>query len=106
MALLGVLARLDPVDRTQVVDRLALIEGVKTFSVEDDNRVGILIERASMEQAHQALTVDVAGVGGILGTWPVFSDCEPEPAQSPGGRCTGPTAAPDHLRTTQANGGG
>ncbi len=90
MALLGVLARLDSLDRVQIVDRLRRIEGVSTFSVEDDNRVGILIERGSVAQAHQTLTVDVAGVDGILGTWPVFSDCDPEPAQSVDGRMAGP----------------
>jgi hypothetical protein len=82
MALLGVLARLDPFDRAQIVDRLEQIEGVSTFSVDDDNRVGILIQRSCVEQAHRALTIDVAGVRGILGAWPVFSDCDPEPAQS------------------------
>ena len=78
MALLGVLARVESVERGTVEERLSQYDGVSTFSVDEPGRIGILIERDTIDEAQRALTQDVAQAPGVLGTWPVFSHFESE----------------------------
>lgn len=73
MALLGVLARVHASDRALVIDHLNALDGVTTFSVEDEHKIGLLVERDTMREAHQALTERIRSIPGVLGTWPVFS---------------------------------
>ena len=73
MALLGVLARVEVADRLQTTQQLEQIDGVSTFSVDEEERMGILIEASSVNSAHELLTTEVNRMSGILGTWPVFS---------------------------------
>jgi len=49
---------------------------VSTFPVEEDERLGILVEASTVNRAHEVLTTEVDRVPGILGTWPVFSHFE------------------------------
>lgn len=76
MALLGVLARVEVADRSQATRQLEQIDGVSTFSVDEQERIGILIEASSVNSAHELLTTEVNCVSGVLGTWPVFSHFE------------------------------
>ena len=78
MAVLGVLARVHVPQRRRIVDALESLHGVSTFSVEEEERIGILIEAASLEGAHATLTAEVEKVHGILGAWPVFAHAEPD----------------------------
>jgi hypothetical protein len=73
MAVLGVLARIDAVNRSRTRRQLDRLPGVTTFSVEDDQRLGMVIERDTIEQAYEVLTNEIGGVPGVLGTWPVYS---------------------------------
>ncbi len=76
MALLGVLARVQVADRSMTIEQLAEIDGVSTFPVEEDERLGILIEASTVNRAHELLTTEVNRLPGILGTWPVFNHFE------------------------------
>lgn len=76
MALLGVLARVQVADRELTIEQLAEIDGVSTFPVEDDERLGILIEADKVNRAHEILTTEVDRLPGVLGTWPVFNHFE------------------------------
>lgn len=76
MALFGVLARVQVADRLSTIEQLAEIDGVSTFPVEEDERLGILIESGTVNRAHEILTTEVDRLSGILGTWPVFNHFE------------------------------
>ena len=76
MVILGVLARVDVGERDQICSRLAQLPGVSTFSVGETLRVGILVERATIEDAHVVLSSEVEQIPGVLGVWPVFSHVE------------------------------
>ena len=78
MALLGVLARLDTAQQSQIVQRLELIDGVSTFSVEEAERIGILVEQNTLDAAHAVLVDRVKTDPGILGVWPVFAHGDEE----------------------------
>ncbi|NQT15345.1 MAG: hypothetical protein HQ582_21495 [Planctomycetes bacterium] len=78
MAVLGVLARLHVPQRRRIVDALESLHGVSTFSVEEEERIGILIEASSLDGAHATLIAEVEKVHGILGAWPVFAHAEPD----------------------------
>jgi len=45
MATLGILARVNVPDREAVLGAIDRLDGVSSFSVEEEERVGILIER-------------------------------------------------------------
>ncbi len=85
MQVVGILARVDVLTRSQVLTRLNGISGVSTFAVDDEQRVGIVIEGESIDDAHQILTEQVAKVDGVLGTWPVYSHMDSESAPSESG---------------------
>lgn len=78
VATLGVLVRLHVPDRAAILDRLVQIDGVTSFSVEEDERVGLVIEGATLEEARGILSTEVDRLPGVLGTWPVFAHCDPE----------------------------
>jgi hypothetical protein len=78
MALLGVLARVEARACGETVGALEKIDGVTPFPLEEDERIGILIEGATLDEAHAILTAKVSRVPGILAAWPVFADFEPE----------------------------
>ncbi len=73
MALIGVLARVDVARRSHVSEEIGHIRGVSLFSVAEEERIGILVERDSLSEVHAALKDEVEAVPGILGAWPVFS---------------------------------
>ena len=76
MVTLGVLARVHVPVRQQTLSELEQLDGVSSFSVEEPQRVGLLIERPTLELAHATLIDQVEKVPGVLGAWPVFSHFE------------------------------
>jgi len=82
MATLGILARVNVPDREAVLGAIDRLDGVSSFSVEEEERVGILIEATTTERAHAVLTEQVDLLPGILATWPVFSHFDSEEAAS------------------------
>lgn len=78
MAIIGVLARVDVGRRQQTVDHLVGLPGVETFSVGEDERIGILIEQPTFARARQTLVEQVESAPGVLCAWPVFNHFEEE----------------------------
>jgi hypothetical protein len=76
MVLLGVLARIDAPEHDRVCGALDQLPGVSSFSVGETQRVGILVERETIEEAHAALSSEVGRVPGVMAAWPVFSHIE------------------------------
>ena len=76
MVVLGVLARVDAPQHERVCGALGQLPGVSTFSVGETQRVGILVERETIEEAHAALSSEVGQVPGVMAAWPVFSHIE------------------------------
>jgi len=83
MAILGVLARFHPPDRERLLDALEALDGVTPFSVEEEQRLGILIERPTLDEARARLGSEVDRLPGILGTWPVFAHFDRDGAAAP-----------------------
>jgi len=85
MTLVSVLARVDTSRREEVWQELERQPGLTPFRIEDDLRMGILIEAASIDEAHTLLQDRVDRVDGVLGTWPVYMapDSPEEPASHP-----------------------
>ena len=73
MSLIGILARIDVDRRAQLSEDLSRLQGVSLFCVDDETRIGILLQRDSIAQGHAALKEEVETIPGILGAWPVFS---------------------------------
>ena len=76
MATLGVLARIDVQCRPETVAVLEELDGVSTFGVQEEERVGLLIEGDSLDLVHHVLVDQVQGVPGVLGTWPIYASIE------------------------------
>ena len=76
MVVLGVLARIDAPEQNRVCDELGQLPGVSTFSVGESHRVGILVERDTIEEAHEAVSKELVNVPGVMAAWPVFSHVE------------------------------
>ena len=82
MAILGVLTRVHTPERERISQTLARIDGTSTFSVDEDERLGVLIERDTLEEARRVLSDEVENVAGVLGAWPVFSHFESDAGQA------------------------
>lgn len=78
MVLIGVLARIVPGQRAALWTDLSERPGVQPFEVDDDDRIGLLVEAESLESAHDRLRGEINQVDGVLGTWPVYVDLEDE----------------------------
>ena len=72
--LVGAYARVQAGQRHESHSALVAIDGVETFELTDPDRIGILIEAASLECAHDILTKQVRTALGVLGVWPVSVD--------------------------------
>ncbi len=77
MALVGVLARVDRDQRQAVWKDLESDAGLTPFRIEDENRMGILIEAPTLDGAHVILKERINPVPGVLGTWPVYMYSDP-----------------------------
>jgi len=78
MAILGVLTRIESAGREQTVGRLDRIDGVSTFSVDEHERIGLLVEAPSLALARELLATQVERAEGVMGAWPVFADFQDE----------------------------
>ena len=76
--ILGVLARIDRRSREPIERALCAHAGVSVFSVEDEQRLGILIEGDSLDAAKACLHDQVESTAGVLAAWPVFAHDESE----------------------------
>ena len=79
----GALARIEPSRRTEVICALVSHEGVSTFELEHDAKLGVLVEAESLDAAHALITRSVADAPGVLGVWPVSLELDPDVATLP-----------------------
>lgn len=78
MAIVGALARVEQKDAADSIRRIRAIEGVTTFSVDDPDRIGLIIESECLDEAHRIVTQEIPSVQGVLGAWPVYANTEDE----------------------------
>ncbi|MBZ0172891.1 MAG: hypothetical protein K8E66_10955 [Phycisphaerales bacterium] len=78
MAIVGAFARVASERFDRAVSDLEAIEGVSTFALDDPDKVGLLVETPSMDDAHGILTTQIPAVIGVLGAWPVYANTEDE----------------------------
>jgi nitrate reductase NapAB chaperone NapD len=78
MAVVGALLRMHLSERGRIIRELQHLPGVSTFSVEEQERIGLVLEGPSLEELHSVLTTEIAAMPGVLGVWPAFAHCESE----------------------------
>lgn len=94
----GALARIEVDSKGDVLRRIDSLPGFSAFEVEDPLKVGVLIEAASVDEAHSLFSTQLTSVEGVLGAWPVSIEWEegPEVDQRPADRPTDTAmASPD-----------
>jgi len=69
--MIGALARVDLEKQETIRARLDALEGIETFDLDERERIGVLVEGRSIEQAHARLRSQVEVADGVLGVWPV-----------------------------------
>ena len=72
MIVLGAYARIDPAEPEATRRRLDALPGVETFGLDDPLRVGLIIEAATLDDAHAQIRQVIPAVEGVLGVWPIF----------------------------------
>jgi len=82
MAIVGAFARVEADQAAACRDELDSLEGVSTFDLDDRNKVGVLIEADSLNEAHALITESVRLTPGVLGVWPVYVNTEDEEVHS------------------------
>ncbi len=70
--LLGVLTRINRSGRKKIEQQLVASPGVSVFDVDDEQRLGVLIEGETMASAEACLREHVMQTEGVLAAWPVF----------------------------------
>ncbi len=78
MAVVGVFARIDLERTSSCRDALEGFGGVSTFDVDDPDKLGILVEADSLDDAHATITKNIRSTPGVLGVWPVYVNTEDE----------------------------
>ena len=78
MAIVGAFARIDSEYSQHCQDDLNHLDGVSTFDIHDEDKLGILIEADSLDDAHAAITKTIRSTPGVLGVWPVYVNTEDE----------------------------
>ena len=71
MPVVGAFARVETDPPDLVRRRLADLEGIETFELDEPGKVGLIIEGDDLDTVHAILTRDVRSVEGVLGAWPV-----------------------------------
>ena len=84
MAIVGALARIDVRSAGDVLRALAGLEGVSPLDVDQPEKIGVLIEAETLDDAYETLRTRIEGTEGVLGAWPVYVhlEDEAEPASS------------------------
>ena len=78
MAIVGAFARVDSDQVAACRNELNELTGVSTFELEDPDKLGVLIETESLNEAHETITKTVRNAPGVLGVWPVYVNTEDE----------------------------
>ncbi len=81
MAIVGAFARVDAEHASSCEQLLNEIAGVSTFEIDHPDKVGILIEADSLDQAHATVSKTIRSTPGVLGVWPVYVNTEDEQEQ-------------------------
>jgi len=76
MPIIGALARIELEDEAATRVLLNEIEGVSTFDLEGEGKVGLLIESSDLDAGHALITHILPQVPGVMGLWPVFVNNE------------------------------
>ncbi len=71
VVVVGAFARIRPSSHAQVKRELDAREGITTFDLETEDKLGLVVEADSLDSAHARITKDVRGTAGVLGVWPV-----------------------------------
>ena len=79
MAIVGAFARVDQDCTASCRSALEELNGVSTFDIEDPDKVGVLVEAESLNEAHSTITTTIRTTPGVLGVWPVYVNTEDEP---------------------------
>ena len=82
MAIVGAFARVETEQVTACRGELDLLDGVSTFDLDDPDKLGVLIEAESLNEAHALITESVRTTVGVLGVWPVYVNTEDEEVHS------------------------
>ena len=77
VATVGAYARVDMSCIPQVRAKLATLEGITLFDLDDPAKVGLIIEAANLDMAHDMIQHQIRQAEGILGVWPVYANFEP-----------------------------
>ncbi len=78
MAIVGAFARVDTDTTALCRAELEQLAGVSTFDINDADKVGVLIEADSLNEAHDTITKTIRSTPGVLGVWPVYVNTEDE----------------------------
>jgi len=78
MAIVGAFARVDREHAGDCRGALDGFEGVSTFDLDDEDKLGILVEADSLNDAHELITGSIRSAPGVLGVWPVYANIEDE----------------------------
>jgi len=78
MAIVGAFARIESDLASSCQSALEELSGVSTFDIEDQDKLGVLVEAESLNEAHSTITTSVRNTPGVLGVWPVYVNIEDE----------------------------
>ena len=81
MAIVGAFARVDTEYTAVCREELDQLGGVSTFDLDDPDKVGILIEADTLDDAHATITKTIRTATGVMGVWPVYVNTEDEQEQ-------------------------
>ncbi|MBL4809444.1 MAG: chaperone NapD [Phycisphaerales bacterium] len=79
MAIVGAFARIESNIASSCQSALEEIAGVSIFDIKDPDKLGVLVEAESLNQAHSTITTTIRNTPGVLGVWPVYVNTEDEP---------------------------
>lgn len=78
MAIVGAFARIESTNASSCQSALDELDGVSTFDIEDPDKLGVLVEAKSLNEAHDTITTTIRSTPGVLGVWPVYVNTEDE----------------------------
>ncbi len=78
MAIVGAFARIESDLISSCQSALEEIAGVSIFDIEDPDKLGVLVEADSLNEAHSTITTTIRTTPGVLGVWPVYVNTEDE----------------------------
>ena len=76
MVVVGALARIVVDDREALCGRLEGLDGVTTFGLPENERIGLILEMDDLGQAQRVLQEVIQEDPGVLGVWPISMHSE------------------------------